>query len=133
MMNDRPIDDPKLQAALDEVKAVMLRHGLAGACMLVSEDEAAFTYGLFAPWSAFQPDPGTPLGFRFRANSKQMGKDEAHRRVSGGMHTVCQLADFGAQTVQWMDDLKRMLRRAGIEFEHTSFGGRPLPHLDAQP
>lgn len=133
MMNDRPIENPELQAALDEVKLVMLRYGLAGACMLVSENEAAFTYGMHAPWSAMQPDATVPLGFRFRANSKAMGKDEAQRRVEGGMHTICQLADFGAQTVQWMDDLKRMLRAAGIDFEHTPFGGRPLPHLDSRP
>jgi hypothetical protein len=133
MMNDRPIDDANLQAGLDEVKAIMLRRGLAGACMLVAEGEAAFTYGMHAPWSAMRPDPSAPLGFRFTAKSKETGADETQRRVEGGMHTICQLADFGEQTVFWMDDLKRMLRAAGIEFEHTPFGGRPLPHLDGRP
>jgi hypothetical protein len=129
MINERPIEDPQLQKALDEVKQIMARYGLAGACMLVSADEAAFTYGMHAPWSALRPDATTPLGFRFRAQSKVDGKAETERRIEGAMHTICQLSDFGEQTTMWMEDLKLMLRRAGIEFEHTSFGGNQLPHL----
>jgi hypothetical protein len=133
MMNDRPVEDPNLQAGLDEIKEVMLRRGLAGCAMLVAPEEAAFTYGMHAPWSAIRPDPGTPLGFRFRAISSVTGKEETQKLVEGGMHTICQLADFGVQTAQWMEDLKRMLRRAGVDFDHTPFGGRPLPHLDQAP
>jgi hypothetical protein len=129
MQNDRPIDDPKLQKALNEVKQTMARYGLAGACMLVSESEAAFTYGMHAPWSALRYDASTPLGFRFRAISAEEGHEKAHRRVEGAMHTICQLSDFGEQTTTWMEDMKLMLRRAGIEFDHTPFGGRPLQHL----
>lgn len=131
MMNDRPIEDPRLQRALNEVKQVMARYGFAGACMLVSEDEAAFTYGIHAPWSAFRYDPATPLGFRLRAKSSEDGKEVTRRRIEGAMHTICQLSDFGEQTTAWMEDLKLMARRAGIEFDHTPFGGKPLPHLAA--
>jgi hypothetical protein len=130
MINDRPIDDPKLQAALDEVRAVMERYDFAGAVMLVAEDEAAFTYKMDAPWSALRKDKATPLGFRFRAISADTGKRETERRVLGGMHTICQLSDFGAQTMDWMEQLKAMLRKAGIDFEHTPFGGQPRPALD---
>lgn len=129
MMNDRPIEDPNLQAALDEVKAVMVRHGLAGACMLVAPEEAAFGYKLDAPWSALRPDPATPLGLRFRAKSAEEGDVVTRARVEAAMHTICQLSDFGEQTTAWMEDLKLMLRRAGIEFTHTPFGGKPIPHL----
>ena len=130
MFNDRDIEDPKLQKALNEVKQVLARYGLAGACMLVSENEAAFTYGMHAPWSALRYDPETPMGFRFRAKSAEDGKNLTHRRVEGAMHTICQLSDFGEQTTAWMEDLKLMLRRAGIEFDHTPFGGKPLPHIE---
>jgi hypothetical protein len=129
MMNDRPIEDPKLQRALDEVRQVMARYGLAGAVMLVSSEEAAFTYKMHAPWSALRYDAETPLGWRFRAKTAEDGKEETNRRVEGAMHTICQLSDFGEQTTAWMEDLKLMLRRAGIEFDHTPFGGRPLQHL----
>lgn len=129
MINDRPINDPVLQKALNEVNAVMARYGLAGACMLVAPDEAAFTYRMHAPWSALRLDPATPLGFRFRAKTEETGKRETERRVTGAMHTICQLSDFGEQTTAWMEDMKLMLRKAGVEFEHTPFGGKPLPHL----
>ena len=133
MQNDRPIEDANLQAGLDEIKEIMLRRGLAGAAMLMSEDEAAFTYGMHAPWSALRPDPTLPLGFRFRAQSKVDGKEETQRRVLAAMHTICQLCDFGYQTAQWMDDLKDMLRKAGVDFEHTPYNGQPLPHLATRP
>jgi hypothetical protein len=97
--------------------------------MLVSESEAAFTYGMHAPWSALRYDASTPMGFRFRAISSEEGREKTHRRVEGAMHTICQLSDFGEQTTTWMEDLKLMLRRAGIEFDHTPFGGQPLQHL----
>jgi hypothetical protein len=129
MHNDRPIENPRLQKALDEVKRVMHRYRLAGACMLVSADEAAFVYGMHAPWSALRPDAKAPMGFRFRARSQEDGKKLTEQRVEAAMHTICQLSDFGEQTTAWMEDMKLMLRRAGIDFEHTPFGGKPLPHL----
>lgn len=129
MINDRPIDDPKLQAALNEIRAVMERHDFPGAVMLVAENEAAFAYKMDATWSALRKDRATPLGFRFRAVTGDTGKRETERRVLGGMHTICQLSDFGAQTLDWMEQLKLMLRNAGVDFEHTPFNGRPLPPL----
>jgi protein tyrosine phosphatase (PTP) superfamily phosphohydrolase (DUF442 family) len=129
MINDRPVHDPKLQKALDEVRQVMARYGLAGAVMLVSDQEAAFSYKMDAPWSALRYEPGLPLGFRFRAKSNEDGKEKTRSRVEGAMHTICQISDFGEQTTAWMEDMKLMLRRAGIDFEHTPFGGNPLEHL----
>jgi hypothetical protein len=85
---------------------------------------------MVAPWSALRQDKSTPLGFRFRANTKQEGKKETNRRVEGALHTICQLSDFGYQTNRWMEELKTMLRRAGIEFDHTPFNGKPLPSLE---
>lgn len=129
MINERPIDDPKLQEALNEVRGVMERYDFAGAVMLVAAEEAAFAYKMDATWSALRKDNSTPLGFRFRAKTADTGKRETERRVLGGMHTICQLSDFGEQTTAWMEDLKLLLRRAGIDFEHTPFNGRPLQHL----
>ena len=131
MINDRPIDNPKLQRALDECRQVMSRYGFAGAVMLVDPNEAAFTYHMHAPWSALRFDASTPIGFRVRAKSAEDGKAAAHSRVEGAVHTICQLSDFGEQTTAWMEDLKLMLRRAGIDFDHVPFNGEPLPHLEA--
>lgn len=129
MINDRPINNKKLQRALNEVKAVMAKHGFAGACMLVSADEAAFTYAMHAPWSAIRPDPTTPLGFRIKASVEADGIEGRHQKLEAAAHTICQLADFGEQTTAWMEDIRLVLRRTGLEIKHTPFGGQPLPHL----
>lgn len=131
MQNNRPVNDPNLQMALSEIKAIMLKHDLAGAAMLVSPTEAAFTYGMFASWSALRPDPNTPLGVRFTAQSQRDGKELTQRRIEGALHTICQLCDFGTQTEMWMEDFKEILRAAGVDFDHVSFGGQELPHLGA--
>ena len=47
MFNDRPIDDSRLQAALDAILAVAREQDLACAVMLVNEHEAAFGYQLY--------------------------------------------------------------------------------------
>lgn len=133
MHNDRPINDPNLQRALNAIRATMAKHDLAGAVMLVSPNEAAYTYKPDATWSAMQHDPTTPLGFRIRAISAVHGKEEAAQRLEGALHTICQLSDFGAQTMDWMEQLKSLLRQAGLEFDHTPFGGRPLPSIVAAP
>lgn len=130
-MNDRPVEDPRLQKALNEATAVFARYGFAGACMIISPDEAVFAYRLHAPWSALRYDPDTPLGWRFAAKSAVDGKEETFRRVEGALHTICQLSDFGEQTTAWMEDMKLLLRRAGIDFDHRPFNGKPLPHLSS--
>jgi len=133
MINDRPIDDPNLQAGLNEVKEIMRRRGLAGACMLVSAQEAAFTYGMHAPWSAIQPDATTPLGFRIRTSIAEHGREGRHSRLEGAAHTVCVLCDFGYQTASHMEDLIKILQSSGLEIEHTPHGGNPLPRIGTRP
>ncbi len=128
--NDRPVNNPRLQRALEDVKAVFARYGFAGCAMVIDPQEAAFVYAMHAPWSALRFDPDSPLGWRFSARSQRDGAALTYGRVEAAMHTICQLSDFGDQTTMWMEDMKLMLRRAGIEFEHTKFGGRPPPHLD---
>jgi len=128
-MNDRPIEGARLQKALDECKAVFARYGMAGAVSMISEDEAAFFYAMHAPWSGIRFDPSTPLGWRIRIKQDEIGRAEAERRATGAAHTICQLADFGAMTMDWMEQAKLMLRQAGLDFDHTPFGGKPLPPL----
>ena len=56
-MNNRPVEDDRLQKALDEVKAVFARYGFAGCAMVISPEEAAFFYAMHAPWSAIRFRP----------------------------------------------------------------------------
>ena len=129
MFNNRPIEDGNLQAGLREVQKIMRRRGLAGACMLVAQEEVAFTYIMHAPWSAITADPTTPMGFRIRASAEVDGEAGRHSKLEGAAHTVCQLADFGIMTQDWMDQLRLILRKAGLEIEHVPFGGKPLPTI----
>ena len=118
MFNERPIDDAALQAALNEVKAIFAKYGLAGAAMLVSAGESAWTYGLPTAWSAFTADPRTPLGFRIRASLEADGEEGRHRKLEGAAHIICSLEDFGAMTEQWMGELRGALERTGLAIEH---------------
>ncbi len=111
----------------------MERYDLPGAVMLVAEGEAAFSYKMDAPWSAFRKDRATPLGWRIRIKEAEIGKREAERRAEGAAHTACQLSDFGAQTMDWMEQVKSLMRKAGIDFDHTPFNGRPLPLITSEP
>lgn len=133
MINDRPINDPNLQAALNDVKRIFARYKFAGVVMIVAPEEAAFHYAMHAPWSAIRPDDSLALGFRIRAKSSEDGKELTQKRLEGALHTICQLSDFGEQTTAWMEDLKLMCRRAGIDFDHTPFNGKPLPHITGEP
>ena len=105
------------------VKRVFARYGFAGAAMIISPQEAAFFYAMHAPWSAIRYDPDTPLGWRLRAKSAEDGRELTRERVEGAVHTVCQLEDFGAAMMDWMSQIKAMLRQNGIDFDHTPFGG----------
>ncbi len=133
MFNDRPIEDPRLQAALNEVQAIYRRYDLAGAVMLISADEAAFCYPVSTTWNAVLADETVPLGFRIRVQEAEIGAARAQALMLGTAHMLCQLHDFGVQTRMWMGDLLRMLRQAGIRIQHTPFNGRTLPRLDARP
>ena len=79
MFNDRPIDDPRLQAALDEVLAVYRKYDLAGACMLVNEEEAAFAYPIYTTWNAVVEDASVPMGFRIRVKEAEQGPEPRPR------------------------------------------------------
>jgi hypothetical protein len=88
-----------------------------------------FSYKMHAPWSSIDYDPTTEMGFRIRANSRRDGKELTQAAVEGAVHTICQMSDFGEQTMSWMEDLKLLLRQHGIDFDHNPFGGKPLHRL----
>lgn len=133
MYNDRPIDDPRLQEALLLIQTICREYDLAGAIMLVSEHEAAFTYPIYTTWNAVIEDDSVPLGFRFRLKTAEQGKERAHQLARGTGHMLHQLHDFGQQTRLWMGDLLAILKQAGMKFDHVPFNGRKLPRLTDQP
>jgi len=133
MFNDRPVEDPRLQEALQAMQLLCREYDLAGAIMLVSEHEAAFTYPIYTTWNAVVEDETLPLGFRFRLKTAEQGPERAKDLALGTGHMLHQLKDFGAQTQLWMGDLLRLLRQAGMRFTHVPFNGRKLPRLTNEP
>lgn len=53
MLNDRPIEDLRLQEALNLIQMLCRDYDLAGAIMLVSEHEAAFAYPIYTTWNKY--------------------------------------------------------------------------------
>jgi hypothetical protein len=133
MRNDRPIEDPRLQEALAMIQIICREYDLAGAIMLVSEHEAAFTYPVYTTWNCIIEDDTLPLGFRFRLKTAEQGPTRAEQLALGTGHMLHQLQDFGTQTQLWMGDLLRNLAKAGMRFSHRPFNGRKLPRLTSLP
>lgn len=133
MFNERKVDDPRLQAALDAVLAMAREQDLACAVMLVNETEAAFGYQLFTSYNAVIEDPELPLGFRFRLKTAEQGQERAAQLALGTGHMLHQLKDFGHQTKIWMSDLLANLAKAGLTFDHIPFNGQKLPRLTSAP
>jgi hypothetical protein len=129
LYNDRPIEDPKLQEAINMIQLICRQYDLAGAIMLVSEHESAFTYPIYTTWNIVIEDENLPLGVRFRISSKEQGPERAHQLALGTGHMLHSLKDFGLQTKVWMGDLITTLKKAGMTFHHTPFGGIKLPRL----
>jgi hypothetical protein len=129
MYNNRPIDDPRLAQALQEVAAVYRKYDLAGAAMLVNEHEAAFVYPLYTTWNAIIEDDTQPMGIRIRIKTDEQGTERAQALGEGTAHLFCQLKDFGAQTQLWMQDFLRLLKQSGMRIYHVPFNGQKLPRI----
>src|SRR2546428_5603298 len=114
MQNERQIEDPRLQEALLMIQLICREYDLAGAIMLVSEQEAAFTYPIYTTWNCVIEDDSVPLGFRFRLKTAEQGAERAEQLALGTGHMLNQLKDFGAQTQLWMGDLLGNLAKAGM-------------------
>ena len=131
MFNDRPIEDEKLEQALELVQMIAAEYDLTACVMLQTEKESAWFYKLDAKWSAITKDAKMPLGFRITAKSNLMGKRHAHRILTAAASTIYGFRDFGAMTYKWMSDLAILLKQRGIEVEHTPFEGMELGDIEA--
>ena len=131
-MNDRPIEDPRLQTVLDAMLSLAREQDLACAVMLVNEQESAYGYQLFTSYNCVIEDETVPLGLRFRLKTEEQGQERSTALALGTGRMLHQLKDFGAQTQVWMGDLLSMLRKAGMSFTHRPFNGRKLPRLTSE-
>ena len=136
MRNDRPIDDPRMQEALQVIAEVYRLYDLAGGAYVVGPKEMAFHYALYTTWNAVVEDDNLPqepgmetLGFRIRAKQEELGTERAKELIEGTAWMLGAMQNFGMQCTQWATDMMRMMRKAGIHIEHRPFGGQRLPHI----
>lgn len=129
MHNDRNVEDPNMQEALEKIKDIFQYYDLAGGVVVVNPNEWAYTYSLETTWNAITGDLSAPLGFRLRAKSDELEQEIVKERVSNTAHFFCSMIDFSTQTKLWFNDLKNILQKSGIRIHHVSFGGKKIPRI----
>lgn len=135
-LNDRPLDDPRTQEALDIIMTVMRQYDLAGGVYVVNDHEMGFAYSWYTTWNAIVEDDPLPevpghqtLGWRIRANAQELGKERTKELIEGTGWTIGAMHQFGEQCLQWSRDLLRMLRQAGIQVTLPTRQQRRVPHM----
>ena len=135
-MNDRPLQDPKAQEALNIIYGLYKYYDLAGGVCIVNPQEWGYGYIWETTWNACVNDPNLPvrggmqpLGFRIRAKEAELGRERAKELLTGSAFTLTSLKDFGTQTKIWAEDLIRLLRKNGLQIDYKPFNGKPLPRI----
>ena len=66
-------------------------------------------------------------------NNPHMEHCRQEMLLAGTGQVIMGLKDFGQQTQGWMQDLLKLLRKAGVQITHQPFGGQRVPRLTNQP
>lgn len=110
--------DPKLQAAMEEVKVILKKHDIGAVIVLGSQTHTEYLLELSPTWSCITiEDDGL---VRFRALRKDFASKEEQGKVitdSAGL-----LGGFMDNMELMLDGLKRLLLRLGksVEIDHMS-------------
>src|SRR5689334_25239828 len=103
--------DPKLKAAMEEIKAILRAHDIAAVVTLQSPGSVEYLYELSPSWSCITLEGDGQV--RIRAKAKTGPPEEKERlRVSAGM--VIAFADLGWRA--W-DDFTKLTRVIGQHVE----------------
>lgn len=129
--------DPRLKAAMEEIKEVCRRYDVALAAMLVSPSHSEYVYE-FPTWSPLgfedvdDPDDEGKVGLRFRAVGSQFaGRASHHAILEAGVHLVENLRLFGAQTFEIYNHVMDMLEER-VQIERQPRRHRPPQPSDAE-
>lgn len=76
--NETLMPDPKLKLAMEEIKAVLNKHDIAGMCFLASPSHTEFLIKLDATWTCFIHEGGL---LRLRALAKDFPNPAEHKKV----------------------------------------------------
>lgn len=120
-----PDYDPRLKAAMADIRAIAKKYDIALACMLVSPSHSEHSYQ-FPGWSPVQfENPQTGEEIRFRARSDQFTNAKSHiAMLEAGVHIVEHMRLFGARTFEGFHQLMGLIE-GQIEIERSGSEFRP--------
>jgi hypothetical protein len=117
MRNDKPVNNPRIQEALDIFKYICKLHDIAGAVYFCDKEEMGYAYSQSATWNAHIEDENTPMGFRIRARREELGEERAKELLEGSGWVLASMFQFGNQTRLWAQDLIKLLGKAGMKID----------------
>lgn len=113
--------DPKLQAIREEIKAVLLKHDVAGVVILSSPTHMEFIVQLEATWTAIREQHGPEgVGIRFRLTDADVPDEKQRHQLAHD--TIGTLTGTIDVMNNLCESLTGLLESAGqkIEFSHIS-------------
>lgn len=110
-MNDQT--DPKLKAAMEEIKAILKKHDLAGVVILNTPDVMEHLFHLQASWNCFRID-----GNLLRANTTTFPQDKKREVLENSISLCCALS--GVLGALQADADKAVHIFDGFDFQHIA-------------
>jgi hypothetical protein len=121
------MSDPRLKAAMTEIKDIAEKHDIAGYFVLVSPTHSEFQFAMSPSWSCIHEEKDGSI--RFRAKSSEFESPDVQRETMGhSLHIICQIRDICAQVFAGLDKMLNSLGKQ-IDFYHTPYSGFE-PHND---
>ena len=108
-----------MKMAMEEIKAIMNKHDIAGVVQLQSPTHGEFLYALEASWSCISFEPGGRVRFKAAmqsgGGSGDVTRERERARVSAGM--VLGLIDAGRKQIEDLTQLAMLIGKH-VNVEH---------------
>ena len=97
---NKPSFDPNLRLAIEDVKAVLKRHKVAGFVLLGSETHQEFIFEVDAPWNLLQVERSGVNDYRMRLKFKGKADEEKKRAIDATIGFMFGLRDIMYRQLQ---------------------------------
>src|SRR5262245_25917454 len=114
--------DPNVQAAVDEILAVLKKHDLAGTCFISSQSHVHYLHHMEATWSCiYFIEDAKGQGVRFRIQRSEFPTDEAYKKASEDSVGLLQgTLDAMRNTSEVYTEILTRLIAHGWKWDHIS-------------
>lgn len=108
--------DPKLKAAMEEIKPILAKYDIAAICLLASNSHMEFYRALTPTWACTSMSPEG--FFRIKWKRAEFPDQESYRRAAE--NTIGMLAGFMDAARNESDQMANILRMIGgkVKFSH---------------